>query len=166
MLPPYDVVDMGVGIIPLAPLIVLRSGDANVFMEVTAAHFQALFKIVQKQIGDPDTQRDIAAMPKRQGRHPKSDPHAPIDSPRGTRYFIEGRGGWNRCLKEEVSGSASSARARRRLVRIPCSSRAGKHRRYGPAKSGRQRTKFSPAQTTKVTRAILVGPQGRRTGLI
>ena len=124
MLPPYDVVDMGVGIIPLAPLIVLRSGDANVFMEVTAAHFQALFKIVQKQIGDPDTQRDIAAMPKRQGRHPKSDPHAPIDSPRGTRYFIENKGGWNRCLKADGVGSTSSARARRRLVRISRSSRA------------------------------------------
>ena len=50
---------------------------------------------------------------------------APIDSPRGKRYFVENRGGWNRCLKGDVSGSASSARKGRSFRRISDGTKAG-----------------------------------------
>ena len=43
MLPSYDEVDMSCGIIPWSPIVLLRCGDANVLMEVTAANFEALF---------------------------------------------------------------------------------------------------------------------------
>ena len=124
MLPQYAEVDMSFGIIPWSPIVVLRSGEANVLMEVTADNFRALFKIVQTQISHPDTVRDIAAIPKRQGRRPTSHPHAVIDSPRGKKYFVAAKG-WMRCVKDDPSGSASSARAKRRFLLLPSSSRAG-----------------------------------------
>ena len=109
-------------------------------MEVTAANFQALFKIVQTQIADPDAIRDMAAMPKRRGKRPKSHPHAAIDSPRGKKYYVESKGGWLRCVKDDVSGSASSARAPRRFLRLEtrssraakCKSAANQKKRRGP----------------------------------
>ena len=132
MLPGCDEIDMSCGIIPWTPIVLLRRGDANVLMEVTAANFQALFKIVQTQIADPDATRDLAAMPKRRPRRPKEHPKAPVDSPRGKKYFIHFKGGWlrclkSRCLKSDASGSASSARASRRFARVETrSSRAAK----------------------------------------
>ena len=88
LLPEYDAVDMGLGMRQWAPTVLIRPGDANVSMEVTTENFQALFDIVQTQLAEPFTEGGVAGMPKRQVR-PKSDPRAPIHSPRGTRYWID-----------------------------------------------------------------------------
>ena len=90
-------------------------------------NFQALFDIVQTQLAEPFTEGGVAGMPKRQVRL-KSDPRAPKHSPSGTRYWLDNKGGWNRCIKvkADVSGGSSSGHGKRRLVRIPSSSRAEK----------------------------------------
>ena len=58
MLPNYDVVDMSFGILPWSRIVLLRSGEANVFMEVTAANVQTLSNFVQVQVADPEACAD------------------------------------------------------------------------------------------------------------
>ena len=120
MLPQYDYVDMSVGIVTWNLLVVIRNGGgANVLMEVTVENFQPLFTIVQAQLSDPDTIRDIANLPKKPRARPVSDEHAVVTSPSGRKeYWVNGKG-WMQCTKEEASSSASSARTIRRLL-APC----------------------------------------------
>ena len=118
---------MSFGVSPWAPNVLLRPGDANVFMEVATANFQHFFDIVQTQLAEAFTEGGVAGKHKRQVRL-KSDPLAPKYSPRGTWYHIKNKGGWHKCIKEktDVSGGSSSGHTKRRLVRIPSSSRAEK----------------------------------------
>lgn len=127
LLPTYDIVDMSFGSIPWSPTVLLRAGEANVSMEVTAANLQTLFNIVQAQIADPDALTNIVGMPQRKGRRPKGHEHAPIDSPRGKKYFIDAKGEkyWIRRVEGDVSGSTSSTRAKCAYVRISDGTRAG-----------------------------------------
>ena len=49
-----------------------------------------------------------------------------LQGPQATRDWIEGRGGWNHCVKAEGSGGSGSGRTKRRLVRHIISSGAVK----------------------------------------
>ena len=93
MLPSYDIVDMSFGTTPWSPTVLLRGGHLNVFMEVTAGNLQTLFNIVQAQIADPNALTDSVRMPPQKGKRPKGHAFAPIDSPRGKKYYIANKGG-------------------------------------------------------------------------
>ena len=140
LLPEYDAVDMGLGMRQWAPTVLIRPGDANVSMEVTAENFQALFDIVQTQLAEPFTEGGVAGKHKLQ-RRKKTDPLAPKYSPNGTWWHISARGGWNRCIKEktDVSGGSSSGHVKRRLVRFQDSSRAVQTKKARAAKTAHGR---------------------------
>ena len=124
MLPQYDQIDMSVGTVTWKPTVVVRNRPhENALMEVKAENFQALFTIVQAQLSDPDTIREIIAIPKKKRARPSDHEHAVINSPRGNRYYVAGKG-LLQCRTEVASGSGSSARTRRRFTVIASSSRA------------------------------------------
>ena len=129
MVPDYGVVDMDVDTLKWSPTVLLRAGVTNVFMEVTAANFQALFDIVQRQLFDTIEGAALCRKGRKRRVSSAADPTAPIPSPRGTRYWIEQRGGWNHCIKEEASGGSSSGHTKRRLVRHLTSSGAAQKSR-------------------------------------
>ena len=75
--------------------------------------------MVQAQIANPEAFayecEKLACYPK---LRPKDHELAPVNSPTGTRYHIQAKGGWVRCQKHEGSGSGSSAERRLTFTRI------------------------------------------------
>ena len=128
MIADYAVVDMGVCTPNWSPTVLLRDGVANVFMEATAANFQALFDTVQRQLSDTSEGTALCCKGRKRRVSSAADPTAPIKSPRATRYWIEARGGWNHCVNVEASGGSGSRRTKRRLVRHISNTGAAKKR--------------------------------------
>ena len=128
MIADYAVVDMGVCALDWSPTALLRKRVHNVFMEATAANFQALFDTVQRQLSDTSEGTALCCKGRKRRVSSAADPTAPIKSPRATRYWIEARGGWNHCVNVEASGGSGSRRTKRRLVRHISNTGAAKKR--------------------------------------